>query len=241
MHTDTRQRTQATPEAVRAYYDAIYRQPGGLYEENPRFYPWIIHLLRPRAGARLLDVACGQGDFLAAAVAAGLQVSGVDISPVAVERAKHRAPQVSVTVSAGEHLPWPEASFDYVTNLGSLEHFADMEQGLREMLRVLRPDGTACLMLPNTFWLGSVLEVWRTGTCGAVWQIIERSGTSRQWQEFLEQHGFHVQRIVRYNKPVKLFDQHGKLRSLRKFLWRGLLNRCTPFQLSWHFVYLCTK
>ena len=241
MQIDAQHSAQTTPEAVREFYDVTYRQPEGLYEDNPRFYPWIIGLLRPQTGARLLDVGCGQGDLLAAALAAGLTACGVDISPVAVERAQRRAPPATVQVSQGEQLPWPDGSFDYVTNLGSLEHFLDIGQGIREMARVLKPHGCACIMLPNAFWLGSILEVWRSGTYGAVWQVIERSGTSRQWRQLLEAHGFRVQRVLRYNKPVKLFDQHGKLRSLRKFIWRGLLNAATPFQLSWHFVYLCTK
>lgn len=51
------------------------------------------------AGRRVLDVGCGSGTLLAAAVAAGAEVTGVDISPGMVERAQQRVPEARVHVA----------------------------------------------------------------------------------------------------------------------------------------------
>ena len=226
-------------QAVRAFYDRVYREHG--LTDASWIYQRTIQLLQPRSGSRLLDVACGEGQLLLYASRAKLIATGLDLSIEALRRARTRCPEARLIVGDGGELPFHDAAFDYVTNLGSLEHFRDMGQGLDEMLRVLKPTGRACLLLPNAFWLGSILEVWRTGDHGAGWQIIDRSAPAKQWQRLLEEHGLVVQRLLPYNRPVKLFDERRRLRSLRKFIWRGVLNACTPFHLSWHFLFLCVK
>ena len=139
-------------------------------------------------------------------------------------------------------MPFPDGAFDYVTSLGSLEHYRRIDQGLREMARVLKPDGLACIMVPNVFWLGDVLEVLWRGERSSAFQVIERHGTRRGWQALLETHGFVVERTRRYNKPYPLFEPSTwKVKSVRKFLWRGMFNALCPFNLSLEFVYLCRK
>lgn len=229
-----------SPEDVRAFYDRLYQTQG--IRDPLWLYRWIVRLLTPQPGQRLLDVACGEGHVLRFATQAGLIAEGVDISPEAVRMAKARAPRATVQVADGEHLPFPEATFDYVVNLGSLEHYLHMDVGVQEMARVLRPTGLACVMLPNTFWLGGVMEVMGHGGLGEDFQLIERHGTRRQWQQLLEANGLQVIRTVRYNKPYPLFDEEThKIKSLRKFLWRGFFNRACPFNLSLAFVYLCRQ
>src|SRR5213593_5244425 len=99
---------------------------------------WILGLLSPRPGSLLLDVACGRGSFLRYAADRGLEVAGIDISPVAIEAARRRlGADVDLRVGSGENLPFDDDSFDYVTCLGSLEHYIDPEQGAREIARVL--------------------------------------------------------------------------------------------------------
>ena len=225
---------------VQSFYDRVYREhglsdPGSLYRR-------IIRLLQPVPGRTLLDVACGEGHLLACANRARLMPTGIDLSPEAIRRAMTRCPQASLLVGDGEHLPFPNGTFDYVTSLGSLEHYRSMERGLEEMARVLKPEGLACLMVPNVFWLGDVLEVWRRGACSSEFQIIERHGTRRGWHALFERHGFVVHATQRYNKPYPLFAPPGwKMKSLRKFLWRSLFNALCPFNLSLEFIYLCGK
>lgn len=225
---------------IQAAYDRIYQRQG--IRDPLWLYRWALRLLRLRPGARLLDIACGEGHLLAFASHAGFTAWGIELSSTAVRLAHRNAPAASLVLANGERLPFAMGTFDGVVNLGSLEHYLDIDEGIREIARVLRPEGVACVMLPNAFWLGDILEVLWNGRLDPLVQPFERAGTRAQWRELLEVNGLQVIRALRYNKPYPLFDEEtGKLKSIRKFLWRGVFNTICPFNLSLAFVYLCRK
>ncbi len=107
---------------------------------------FFLPYLRP--GIRLLDIGCGPGSItidLAQCLAPG-EVVGVDIEPTQIERARQLAAQKQVTnvrfnVADTYALPNADCSFDAVLMHGVLEHRRDPERALREVLRVLRPNG----------------------------------------------------------------------------------------------------
>jgi ubiquinone/menaquinone biosynthesis C-methylase UbiE len=213
-------------DSLREYYDDRYREDP--IEDDEKHYFWMLNLVKPRPHTRLLDVACGQGMLLKVAAAAGLEVAGIDVSPVATERARKTCARASVITGDAEHLPWPDESFDYVFNRGSLEHFLDPSQGAREMRRVLKGDGRLCIMLPNMYPLYDILHTLRTGHGPGVNQIMERFGAMNDWREFLEQNGLRV-------TSIKRFDG-------RSFSWKQtIVKYLTPFRLAYHFVYVCSK
>lgn len=98
-------------------------------------------------GRRLLDVATGTGDlaFTLGAMAPEAQVTGVDFAEAMLERARGKAAgrpgRVRFEVGDGTELAFPEGSFDAVTIGYGLRNFVDIDAGLREFLRVLRPGG----------------------------------------------------------------------------------------------------
>ncbi len=105
-------------------------------------------------GDRVLDVGCGAGlDALVAAAAVGPdgEVTGVDITPVMIERACEAAaaaPWASVTflvADAAEHLPFDDGSFDVVQSNGCLNLSPHKRELLAEVHRVLRPGGRLAL------------------------------------------------------------------------------------------------
>jgi demethylmenaquinone methyltransferase / 2-methoxy-6-polyprenyl-1,4-benzoquinol methylase len=213
-------------DALRQYYDTRYKQlPIG---DEEKHYSWMLKLVEPTPGAHLLDVACGQGALLKLAAAAGMQIAGIDVSPVAVEKAREACPYGSIVVGDAEHLPWPDQTFDYVFNRGSLEHFVDPAQGAREMARVLKPSGKACVMLPNAFWLYEILHTLRTGYGRGVDQVLERFGAVNDWRDFLQDNGLLVEATLRFD---------GKM-----FSWKqAIVKYFTPFRLAYHFVYICSR
>ena len=152
----------------------------------------MLELLEPRRGATLLDVSCGSGFLLKAAHALGLAAYGVDLSDAAVRLAHQVAPESRVAVGAGEDLCFRNASFDYVTCLGSLEHFLDIARGLQEMLRVAKPGAQFCIMVPNRDFAGWKL-LGHQGT--AQQDINERLLSLAEWRRVFEQQGLRVRQV----------------------------------------------
>lgn len=190
----------------------------------------------------MLDIGCGSGWLLKEAEKIGLETYGLDISNKAVERAKINAPNSEILVGDGENLPWSDNYFDYVSCLGSLEHYVNPERGVKEIQRVLNSEGTAIIMLPNAYQLGDILKVLFTGTSSEKWQAIERHATKNQWKGFLEENVLKVIKILKYNKYPELFQKGTfKIKSIKKFIIASLIRYFSPFNLAQQFVYVCRK
>lgn len=109
----------------------------------------------------LLDVACGTGDFSIAACRAGVRrVTGIDISANMVEvgRRKVRAlgleERIALQSGDSEQMEFGEGTFDAVTVAFGVRNFEHLEQGLREMQRVLRRGGKVVILefsMPERF------------------------------------------------------------------------------------------
>jgi len=230
-------------QEIKEFYDEHLKTHAP--EESSPHYHWLLNLIRPVKGLKFLDVACGPGFMLLEAVSAGLEVFGIDISPVAVELAKKNAPGASVEVGDGENLPWPSDNFDYVTSLGSLEHYLNPQKGIAEIARVLKPGGTACIMLPNTHNLNEIMTVIATGDAPADEQDgISRTATRRAWQEMIEQNGLKVKRACRQNEFHPLFARKQgkiKVKSFRKFSKSLFIKLFCPLNLAEHFVFIAEK
>jgi demethylmenaquinone methyltransferase / 2-methoxy-6-polyprenyl-1,4-benzoquinol methylase len=93
------------------------------------------------ADESVLDACCGTGDLALAAERAGGRVTGVDFSEPMLDRARRKSAAVSWVRGDLLDLPFPAESFDVVTIGFGLRNIPDMEAGLRELARVLRPGG----------------------------------------------------------------------------------------------------
>jgi ubiquinone/menaquinone biosynthesis C-methylase UbiE len=227
---------------VRSAYDAIYSSTPIVQRDY--FYQWLLGRLRPEPGKRLLDVSCGVGVLLKFAAEAGLKACGVDLSQAAVREAKQMSPTVRVAAGNGETLPYADSSFDYVTNIGSLEHYEHMAKGIRETARVLRADGQACILVPNSFGLlWNISYVWRTGDVCDDEQPIQRYGTRQQWQRLLEANGLTVCRLFGYHRalPRTRRDWLWYLRRPHKLLASLLVIPLIPVNLASNLVFICRK
>jgi demethylmenaquinone methyltransferase/2-methoxy-6-polyprenyl-1,4-benzoquinol methylase len=99
-----------------------------------------------RPGDRVLDACCGTGDLALAACEAGGEVTGVDFSPAMLARARRKSRSVAWVEGDLLALPFPDGTFDAATIGFGIRNVSDLEAGLRELARVLRPGGRlACL------------------------------------------------------------------------------------------------
>jgi demethylmenaquinone methyltransferase/2-methoxy-6-polyprenyl-1,4-benzoquinol methylase len=94
-----------------------------------------------RAGDRVLDACCGTGDLALADERAGGAVTGLDFSEPMLERARRKSTSIEWIQGDALALPFPDSSFDVVTVGFGVRNVSDLEGGLAELRRVLRPGG----------------------------------------------------------------------------------------------------
>jgi SAM-dependent methyltransferase len=148
------------PNVVRVEYETedALRSRWSVYEDADGPDPWEIafELVRECAPRRFLEVGCGWGAFAARAVAElRADVLAVDISPRMVELARARGVDSSVADVCA--LPFADGAFDCVAANWMLYHVADLDRGLSEIARVLRPGGR---LVAATNGLQHLGELW---------------------------------------------------------------------------------
>ena len=95
-----------------------------------------------RPGDHVLDACCGTGDLARAAWTSGAgHVIGADFSERMLERARHKVPELEWVRADLLALPFADASFDAAVVGFGIRNVEDLEAGIRELRRVLRPGG----------------------------------------------------------------------------------------------------
>lgn len=101
---------------------------------------------RRRPRSQVLDVACGTGDMVLELTRLGCDVTGVDISEGMLEIARQKTASANFQLGDAEALPFADGEFDAVTCAFGVRNFVHLEQGLSEMLRVLKPGGRMVIL-----------------------------------------------------------------------------------------------
>jgi len=109
----------------------------------------VVERLKPLLArdAQVLDVGCGTGDLsIELFENTAAEVTGIDFCGPMLRLAKTKAPQLDFIEGDALRLPFAEASFDGLTIGFALRNLADVDRGLRELLRVLKPDGYVAIL-----------------------------------------------------------------------------------------------
>jgi ubiquinone/menaquinone biosynthesis C-methylase UbiE len=137
------------------------------------YAPWMSRVMGfdKFRGARLLEIGCGMGTDLLQFARGGANCVGIDLTPRSVEITRHRFALYRVpgrfALADGEQLPFASESFDVVYSNGVLHHTPDTAGAIREVRRVLRPSGTAKVMLYHRHSLNYWFEIiLRRGVVG---------------------------------------------------------------------------
>src|SRR5262245_11971069 len=99
-----------------------------------------------RPGDRVLDACCGTGDLAVAALNAGGRVTGLDFSERMLERARRKAAEIEWVQGDALSLPFEDGSFDAATVGFGVRNLDELERGLAELRRVLRPKGRVAIL-----------------------------------------------------------------------------------------------
>ncbi len=115
-----------------------------------------IKMLGMKNPERILDIATGTGDFAIEALKLNpKEVIGLDISPGMLEvgrekmRKKNLQDRIRMDLGESENLPYPDNFAEGITVGFGARNFENLEKGLEEMLRVLKPGGKAVILEPS--------------------------------------------------------------------------------------------
>lgn len=105
--------------------------------------------LPPTPAPKILDVATGTGDLaLMLSKIPSADIVGIDLSDEMLKRARRKMPNVRFEIGEAESLKFPDETFDAVTAGFGARNFEDLQQGLNEFHRVLKPNGVAAILEP---------------------------------------------------------------------------------------------
>lgn len=170
------------------------------YELILRMLSKVIDNFKDR---KMLEIGCGLGGFCIHIARKGAEVIGLDISAVAIKKAKEIAKQygigksVEFVVGDAQHLPFKDLSGEIIVCSETLEHIPNSELAFSELVRITQKSGYLCITVPNLL-----------STMFFEYLILSTLGQPQYAREFLsveKEHIFHIFKI-------------------KKLLYRGLLD-----------------
>ncbi len=133
-------------------------------------------VIRPET--QILDLCCGSGQTTRLLLQYSQQVTGLDASPKALERARQQAPAATYVEAFAEQMPFADHTFDLVHSSAAMHEMApnQLQQIFKEVYRVLKPGGIFAMVdihRANNLWMGVGLAVFITlFETETAWQLL---------------------------------------------------------------------
>jgi len=250
-----------TIDDVREYWNRhvhdldITRHPvgsRGFFDDLEQYhFEKLHHLLRLVAfdgyrGRTVLEVGCGAGVDLARFARGGATVAGVDLAASAIDLARANFEQQGLEgrfeVADGEHLPFPDNSFDLVYAHGVVQYTADPRRLVEECRRVLEPGGEAVFQVYNRVsWLNALSRLMHVGLEHDDAPVLLKFSVG-EFRRLLA--GFREVKIVPERFPVKSRLHGGWKGAVYNALFVGTFNalpRALVRRFGWHLLAFCRK
>ena len=148
-------------DRIAGFYDAMNSvMTAGLHH---RWRARAADLARVGPGSRALDVASGTGDLAIELASRGAEVVGSDFSEGMLGVARRKAPGLRWEFGNALELPYDDDAYDAATVGFGARNFSDLERGLREMVRVVRPGGRVVVLeitTPQKPPLSTFFSLW---------------------------------------------------------------------------------
>jgi ubiquinone/menaquinone biosynthesis C-methylase UbiE len=212
-----------------AFESAVWSEQAGTYDRlsgraTARAADALLDAAGVGAGTRVLDVGCGPGAVVAAALARGAEPTGVDVAPGMLAEARRRHPGVTLIEADLVDLPLPDGAFPAAVGNFVFNHLPEPERAAAELRRVLAPGGAVALSVwgppERNRWLGLVGEALDEAGVPAPAVVAagpspDRFGDPDQMRALLEDAGFGHVRVEVLTFAIDVPDADA--------LWDGVL------------------
>ena len=197
-------------------------------------------------GKHVLEVGCGAGTDLVRFARGGATVTGVDLSSSAIELARKNFAIQGLTADLreadGEHLPFPDNTFDLVYAHGVVQYTADDRALVEECRRVLKPGALAIVQVYNRVsWLNALSKLMKVSLEHEDAPVLKKYSAS-ELRALLS--GFSDVRIVFERFPVKSRLHGGWKGLVFNTMFVGTFNalpRSLVERFGWHLLAFCRK
>lgn len=209
----------------------LHTEPDMAYR---RRLPVLLEYLALRDGDRVLDAGCGAGFELSLlSQLRRLQLVGVDTNAATLDTTRRHGIAAIIAQAALERLPFADGAFDKILLHEVLEHTADDQAVLRELLRVLRPGGVLAVSVPhanyplawdpfNRLWTAIGGRPIRSGPLVGIWTHHRRLYWPRDLADRVASAGFivdQVEQATHHALPFAHFLLYGVGRRLVAHGW----------------------
>ncbi len=183
--------TKDALDEMKSFYDGVYYADANKPLQGSAHLKSLARKVDIGSGDAVLDIACGLGEWLHVCATDGAKVYGVDLSERAIEYCSKHMPDGEFHAVPAENLPFADGQFNFVSCLGSLEHFVEPVVSLNEMMRVAKAGAKFLILVPNAGFLTRKLKLFG-GTNQK--EAKEVAQTLEEWDNLFEQAGLRVTR-----------------------------------------------
>ena len=179
---------------------------------------WRRQAIRCMAPAeKVLDVAIGTADLTVEMLRAGKaqHVTGLDLSAemmrIGEEKCAKRGLQVDFVLGNAQAMPFADATFDAVTCAYGCRNFSDLDAGLREMYRVLRPGGQLTILefgYPSNRLVRGLYDAYFTHILPFVGRLVSRDKTAYTYLNRSVKHFCWGEAFVQHLRDAGFRDEH---------------------------------
>lgn len=158
-----------------------------------RYYAALVRRFAPSGGGKLLELGCGLGHLLGL-LQDDFSCVGIDIAAYSIEQLKQNAPHAEgIVMSADDLSRFPDGGFSVVVALHLVEHLPDPAAMIRQINRILCPDGLFLFATPNP---GYSLRRFKDPQTDAIGKDPTHINVQppQQWSSWCEASGFQVLR-----------------------------------------------
>ena len=198
--------------AIAPLWEKKYERGGSLRRRADAFVRCLRQFVP--APAHILDFGCGSGDIAISCSEAGYEITGIDLSPAMIARARGRSDGRGIAFELLEsdnplQLPYPDSCFDGAIASSVLEYVQSPFECLKELRRVCKPNALLVATVPNTShprrWLEAALRlamirkrisaIDRYRRYGEYLEISRNRFPLGDWANLFEQSGWRMQEV----------------------------------------------